>query len=342
MKIRLVVPQVKAAPVARPPSCPRCRSSFLHQHQRVDKAIIDTQIRQVVALRYRCLGCGRTFRHYPEGVCAYRQSQRLMGLAALLWALGLSMSAVSHVLHALEAGIHKSSVLRDVHRAGLHLQDRKVAGRVRVLGADETVVRVRGRATLLGFVTDAQTGKTVGVDLLLAADSRAFLRWLQPYVERLGVEVLVSDDLNTYKPVVEALDIEHQVCLAHVRKWVTLRSQKITGWEEEKALIRQLMRELPSGGGRVLLSLERRVRRSPPLRRLVVDLLQRWPALLCHRRRQGVPSTNNRTEQAIGKSKVRYKTMRGYKSVRGALAGVALTQWLYSGAPEHHLRELVA
>ena len=342
MKIRLVVPQVKAAPVARPPSCPRCQSPLMHQHQRVGKAIIDTQIHQVVALRYRCLGCGRTFRHYPEGVCAYRQSQRLMGLAALLWALGLSMSATSHVLHALEAGIHKSSVLRDVHRAGLRLQDRKVVGRVRVLGADETVMGIRGQATLLGFVTDAQTGKTVGVDLLLTADSRAFLRWLRPYVERLGVEVLVSDDLNTYKPVVEALGLEHQVCLAHVRKWVTLRLQKIAGWEEEKALIRQLMQELPSHGGWVLLSLERSVRRSPPLRRLVVDLLQRWPALLCHRRRQGVPSTNNRTEQAIAKSKMRYKTVRGYKSVSGALAGVALTQWLYSGAPEHDLGELVA
>lgn len=342
MKIRLIVPQVKAAPVARPSSCPCCRSPLLHQHQRVGKTIIDTQIRQVVALRYRCLGCGRTFRHYPEGVCAYRQSQRLMGLAALLWALGLSMSATSHVLHALEAGIHKSSVLRDVHRAGLRLRDRKLVGRVRVLGADETVMGIRGRATLLGFVSDAQTGKTIGIDLLLAADSRAFLRWLQPYVERLGVEVLISDDLNTYKPVVETLGIEHQLCLAHVRKWVTLRLQKIAGWEEEKALIRQLMRELPSGGGQALLSLERRVRRSPPLRRLVVDLMQRWPALLCHRRRQGVPSTNNRTEQAIGKSKVRYKTVRGYKSVRGALAGVALTQWLYSGAAEHHLLELVA
>jgi hypothetical protein len=55
-----------------------------------------------------------------------------------------------------------------------------------------------------------------------------------------------------------------------------------------------------------------------------------------------VPSTNNRTEQAIAKSKMRYKTVRGYKSVGGALAGVALTQWLYSGAPEHHLVELVA
>lgn len=342
MKIRLVVPQVKTTPVARPSSCPCCQSPLLHQHQRVGKAIIDTQIRQVVALRYRCLGCGRTFRHYPEGVCSFRQSQRLMGLAALLWALGLSMSATSHVLHALEAGIHKSSVLRDVHRAGLRLQDRKVAGRVQVLGADETVMRIRGRATLLGFVTDAQTGRTIGVDLLLAADSRAFLRWLQPYVERLGVEVLVSDDLNTYKPAVEALGLDHQVCLAHVRKWVTLRLQKIGGWEEEKALIRRLVRELPSQGGRVLLSLERRVRRSPPLRRLVVDLSQRWPALLCHRRRQDVPATNNRTEQAIGKSKVRYKTVRGYKSVKGALAGVALTQWLYSGATKHDLAELVA
>lgn len=142
------------------------------------------------------------------------------------------------------------------------------------------------------------------------------------------MKVLVSDDLNTYKPVVEALGIEHQLCLAHVRRWVTLRLQKIAGWEEEKALIRQLMRQLPPQRGRVPLSFQRRVRRLRPLRRLIVDLVQRWLALLCHRRRQGVPSTNNRTEQAIAKSKMRYKTVRGYKSVKGALAGVALTQWL--------------
>ncbi|MGQ9571564.1 MAG: IS66 family transposase, partial [Dehalococcoidia bacterium] len=123
---------------------------------------------------------------------------------------------------------------------------------------------------------------------------------------------------------------------------VTNRLKKVEGWEEEKARIQQLVRELPQGAGAELLRLERRVRRSPPLRRLVVDLLQRWPALICHQRMAGVPTTNNRTEQAIGKSKVRLKTVRGFKSLPGAAAGVALTQWLYSGAEQHNLAELAA
>lgn len=39
-------------------------------------------------------------------------------------------------------------------------------------------------------------------------------------------------------------------------------------------------------------------------------------------------------------SKVRLRTVRGFKSLAGALAGIALTQWLYSGAAQHDLREL--
>jgi hypothetical protein len=40
-----------------------------------------------------------------------------MGLAVLLWTLGLSQRAVAVVLAGLEAGIHRSTVLRDIHRA---------------------------------------------------------------------------------------------------------------------------------------------------------------------------------------------------------------------------------
>ena len=276
---------------------------------------------------------------------------RQTGLSALTFH-GAEHSRFTHSLRAcyvakrmlasLEASVHRSTVLRDIHRAGASLWDRSPVGPVRVLGADETVVRMRGRAVFLGFVVDAKTGTTVGVDILLERDSQAFLDWLGPYVEHLGVQVLVTDDLNTYKPVAEELGIRHQVCLAHVRKWVTNRLKKVEGWEEEKALIQQLVRELPQDGGALLLRLERRVQRSPPLRRLIVDLVQRWPALVCHQRVAGVPVTNNRTEQAIGKSKVRFKTVRGFKSPLGAMAGVALTQWLYSGAEEHDLAELAA
>ncbi len=84
------------------------------------------------------------------------------------------------------------------------------------------------------------------------------------------------------------------------------------------------------------------MRGSPPLRRLVIDLIGRCPAMVYHQGRPWVPTTNNRTEQAIGKSKVRFKTVRGFKSIAGMLTGVALTQWLYSGAPVHDMAELVA
>jgi transposase-like protein len=275
-------------------------------------------------------------------VCHYRQSQRVVGLAVLFWTLGLSEWATSHVLRALEAGIHRSSVHRDRLRAGALLQRRgATASRVRVLGADETVVKIRGKATLLGFVVDGESGKTLGADVLVEQDSPAFRRWLESYTDRLGVEVLVTDDLVTYKPVGEALGLRHQVCLAHVRKSVGRRLRGIAGWEREKAIVREVVKELPEEGGEHLLRLERRVWRSPPLRRLVVDLAERWPSLVCHRGRSWVPATNNRTEQAIAKSKVRFKTVRGFGSIRGALAGVALTQWLYSGAAQHDLRELV-
>ncbi len=90
------------------------------------------------------------------------------------------------------------------------------------------------------------------------------------------------------------------------------------------------------------MALEKRVRGSPALRKLVVDLLGRWPTLVFHQGRPWVPATNNRTEQGIGKSKVRFKTVRGFKSISGALAGIALTQWVYSGDAVHDLRELAA
>jgi hypothetical protein len=40
----------------------------------------------------------------------------------------------------------------------------------------------------------------------------------------------------------------------------------------------------------------------------------------------GLDDTNNASERYIGESKVRYKSMRGYKSLDGMENGTALTQ----------------
>ena len=48
------------------------------------------------------------------------------------------------------------------------------------------------------------------------------------------------------------------------------------------------------------------------------------------------------TEQTIGRSKIRYKTVRGYESEDGMMNGLGLTQWVWSGQEGLDLGELMA
>jgi len=79
------------------------------------------------------------------------------------------------------------------------------------------------------------------------------------------------------------------------------------------------------------------------MRMLTLELWNKWPKPLLHRRRPelGMEGTNNASERAIGRSKVRYKTMRAYKSDEGMKNGIGLTQWLYYGGEDgvHDLAE---
>lgn len=273
--------------------------------------------------------------------------------------------ASAQLLAALGIDLCKMTVWRDAQAAGEALRRTRPAGRVRVLGADETVYRVSGREIVVGFVTDDQTGMTLAFEVLEASDGAAFRQWLKPFAEQYGVEVLVSDEHPSYGVAAAALGLEQQLCLAHVRKAVTKRSKAILaqarqeGTDEqdvqrlasELTQIRELVRDLPADGGRELERLHRRYLDAEQpakgdhasvayrMRLLTLELWEHWGKLRLYLRRPelGVDGTNNATERAIGKSKVRYKTMRGYKSLAGLCNGIALTQWLYSGAEQHDL-----
>ena len=56
---------------------------------------------------------------------------------------------------------------------------------------------------------------------------------------------------------------------------------------------------------------------------------------------RGVCDTNNVTERVIGKSKIRYKTIRAYKSIDGMMNGLWLTQWIW-GESGMDMGELLA
>lgn len=345
MKLTLLFPAVKEEPEGRPERCPTCHHRYLSRHGVVTKTLKDTRVTQVKVERYRCSGCRRTFRYYPEGVGRTTQSKRLIGLAAVMQGLGLSCSGTSHVLRGIEGFISGATVWRDVQAIGMALRKRPFSGsrnKVRVIGADETIVKLKGRRVVLGFVVNAETGETLGVEILVEQDAGSFLLWLKKIAREVGAEVLVTDDLATYKPVAEALGIKHQVCLTHVRKNVTKMLKRLPGQEPVKELVRELIAELPPWGKGALRRLAKSLRRNTSWRMFLTALANKWESLRLHLEKEGVPATNNRCEQCIGRSKVRYKTIRGFKSEDGMLNFVALTQWLYTNKDVHDLRELVA
>ena len=57
---------------------------------------------------------------------------------------------------------------------------------------------------------------------------------------------------------------------------------------------------------------------------------------------EGLPQANNCTGRTIGRSKIRYKTVRGYKSEEGMMNGWGLTLWVWSGMNGRDLSELIA
>ena len=367
MKIRLVIPDVNAIPTERPETCRYCGHWRLHRHGRVAKPIRDHRVPAVIVDRYKCAGCGRTFRHYPVGVTAQDQSQRTVVLAALLYGLGLSCSAAAAFLTALEVRIGRMSVWRDAQVAGEALRRHRPAGLVQVLGADETVFRVRGHEVVVGVVVDGQRGTTLGFTVLYGGDAATFLDWLRWYAETLGVEVLVTDGHKAYGVVATELRLRHQLCLAHVRKAISLQIRSIRGQgrreradgspgeslDDDLDEVAAVLGELPADGAHRLWQLHGRYRRAMPprageqaspayrIRMLTLELSELWPKLSLAQRRPelGLDGTNNVTERAISKSKVRYKTMRGYKSLEGMSNGIALTQWLYTSNAEHDLAQ---
>src|SRR5258708_28349485 len=102
MRLHLLLPKVDPKAMAVPSKCAYadCTSQQVRLHQPVSKALRDTVHHQVQAHRYRCLKCKRTFRVYPAGVTHAQSSDRVKGLAVILYLFGLSHGTGSLALRS--------------------------------------------------------------------------------------------------------------------------------------------------------------------------------------------------------------------------------------------------
>lgn len=336
----LKLPVVKRNTEVRPRACPYCQGETFQRWGQVHKPVKDLRVRNVKVYRYRCCQCQRTFRHYPGGNTSADQTERLRLFAIVLWTLGLSYRACSLILSGLNVLVSFMTIWRDVQGEAQKLKKRNHWKPVRVLGLDGAYVLGWGEKQPVLVAVDMGTGEPLTVGYINESDPQAVRRWLEPLVQRHGITVIVTDDLFSYKVVAEKLQLGHQVCQFHVRRWVgkTLKNLQTTlpkEWLWVLAEIRELLEFLPPDGNRSLYALWKQLpgRRSHPsqarsaleqLRDLLLRLSQDWHKYCAFQSEPEVPWTNNPTERAIGRMKMRARTVRGYKSWSGMQAGLLL------------------
>jgi hypothetical protein len=116
MGLGLILPIVEPEQYRELEQCihPKCKGKYSRLHQEVPKNVRDMQYQQVIARRYECMRCHRTFRVYPQGVLAEQFSQRAKGIGVMLYVLVLSYGAVALVLAAFGVWMSKTTVYRAV------------------------------------------------------------------------------------------------------------------------------------------------------------------------------------------------------------------------------------
>jgi transposase-like protein len=223
MRLNLILPVVDPEKINEPQHCAdrKCRGQYFRIHQEVKKAVRDSQYSEVQALRYTCLKCRQTFRVYPQGVQAAQVSQRVKGMAVMLYLLGLSYGAVELMLAALGVCLSKTSVYRAVQAAGEAIPGMKrtemVSGyRTRAIGADLTYVKCKGKWLPVGVIVDPINGMVLSIDHLSGEDAQALQAWIEPIADAVGAHTLVSDDADAFKQAADQSGLDQQVCKSHV------------------------------------------------------------------------------------------------------------------------------
>lgn len=241
MHLSLLLPPVQPEVYPALVGCPYagCGGRHLQHWQAVAKPLRDTQLHEVVAQRYRCLRCGRTFRRYPLGVSHNQTSARLKGVAVMFYVLGMSYGAVASALRALGWPLSKVAVYYAVQEAGAAVAGlrreavRRGGGGIAAVGVDLTSVRCRGGWLTVGVRVDAVQGTVLSLDLLPNGEAATLSAWVAELAAVLGAELLVSDDADGFKTAADENGLLHQVCKAHVGRnteaWVESMEPALAG-----------------------------------------------------------------------------------------------------------------
>jgi transposase-like protein len=265
-----------------------------------------------------------------------------MKLCVIMWSLGLSHRSVVLILSVFGVFLSHMSGWRSVQREGKRIRQRLQWKAARVLGVDGAWVAGKG----IMVAVDLGDGQLLALAEIDEKEKKHVGTWLKALKQQHNIGAIVTDDLATYKEIAQELELGHQICQFHVRRWVGQALRKLEEelpqeWLHTLSTIQQMVDELPVHGSKVLYEIWKELpgrtrgpdeKRTPleKLRDLVLRLSRDWERYIEFYSDPGIPWTNNRTEQIIGRLKNRAKRVRGYKTTDGLLAGsqVACQFWI--------------
>ncbi len=270
---------------------------------------------------------------------------RLMKLCVIMWSLGLSHRSVALILSAFGVQLSHMSAWRDLQEAGKTIRRKLQWKSARIVGVDGAWVNGKG----IMVAVDMGDGELLALAEIDEKDKEAVAAWLKLLKQKQKIGAVVTDDLATYKEIADDLELGHQVCQFHVRRWLSKALKKLEEelpeeWLFSLSILEQLIADLPENGSKILFDFWERMpsRTTQPdqprtplekLRDLVLRLSRDWSRYIEFYSDAGIPWTNNRTEQIIGRFKNRAKRVRGYNTSQGLLAGswAAAQFWTQSG-----------
>lgn len=126
-------------------------------------------------------------------------------------------------LEGLGVPLSKTEVYETVQAAAAQVpglkRDQVFEGRkTAALGGDLSSVKCRGQWLHLGLSVDALSGLVLTVDELSAEDAQSLKAWMEPIVQQVGAEILISDDADGFKQVADESGLLQQVCKGHVKR----------------------------------------------------------------------------------------------------------------------------
>jgi Transposase IS66 family len=234
---------------------------------------------------------------------------------------------------------------------------------------------VKGVQVGIEVVVDDETGELLGLDITASESAEEIEPFIREIAEQVEAEVLVSDDLNSYKNIADNANLAHQICQSHIIRNVDKIVESIGRpsrmiyppllpkgvksnyhqIERDCRILQGLVRDRPSDSKQILALLYDCYKAAPTprpgkkhpiwyrMKRLIWRLWTRWERITLDEYYEQLDGTNNACERLIGWwIKERYRTMRGYKRTLSIRHVVAVTSLMGAAEEPYDMVRLYA